>query len=299
MPKRETDRVRDGKDMKRSCYSALVAISLWAVSMGGVLSEAVQATEWVECPADLVETAASDAMPPNRTPAFPCGEVSYSHYVFKKYLDGKIRPFFVEGPRRGQVRSTLSYKQLKALLDSGKPVSPELRMTRKTLAKLVSQLETARAVAERYRDVQVALQDGFTVGLDAKSGTSHFFHEARLHDGVFNAAEPEMLMYRKDKNGQWEFTGTLAYMVGRDRIGDDHPEGFAGPLDNWHVHYNQCSLVSEMVSDPKSCEALGGLWVQDFGWMIHVWAMVENPNGVFALRRPPEQPGGVVSEHKH
>ena len=68
-------------------------------------------------------------------------------------------------------------------------------------------------------------------------------------------------------------------------VGDQHPEGFVGPLDNWHVHYFLC-ISPELISrtaDVQTCEQTGGRFRQTLGWMIHAWVHDDNPMGVFSM----------------
>ena len=71
-------------------------------------------------------------------------------------------------------------------------------------------------------------------------------------------------------------------------IGNDHPEAFAGPLDNWHIHYNLCRGNSDGRDSflPRSeCEAAGGNFSASLGWMIHAWVDPAHDNdlGVFSM----------------
>ena len=84
---------------------------------------------------------------------------------------------------------------------------------------------------------------------------SHFYQPSWLGDGFF-PSRPEILLYAladgtmpdgpvgQCVDGSWN--GTPMKLVGTSFIippaviGNDHPETFAGPLDNWHIHYNLC-----------------------------------------------------------
>jgi hypothetical protein len=71
---------------------------------------------------------------------------------------------------------------------------------------------------------------------------------------------------------------------------DEHPAGFAGPLDNWHAHFNVC-VGSDGVPIPEyhgsrdGCEAAGGTYTDPSPWMVHVYAVPEfdSQSGVFAM----------------
>ena len=71
-------------------------------------------------------------------------------------------------------------------------------------------------------------------------------------------------------------------------IGTTHPETFAGPLDNWHIHYNLCrgNAQGRDTFVPRSeCEAAGGNFSAALGWMIHAWVdpLHDNQLGVFGM----------------
>ena len=78
------------------------------------------------------------------------------------------------------------------------------------------------------------------------------------------------------------------------------PEGFAGPNDIWHYHTNTCLVFrpdgstdsplgadSENV-DSQLCQSLGGVLIENTGYMLHVWTVPgwENPLGVFHETHP-------------
>ena len=69
---------------------------------------------------------------------------------------------------------------------------------------------------------------------------AHFTSRERILDGVFDPSEPEILLYSREDGGRWRLTGT-AFIILTQQVGQDHPNAFAGPLDNWHVHYSLCT----------------------------------------------------------
>lgn len=256
------------------------------LSAAPVSSESLKPAGVPVCPTGLFEAGLSDAAIPIGVPEMPCGEHGSSRYVFAPTKDGKILPVLVEGPRGPQVRTTASYQQLKARLAAKTPVPSEWQMTRDELVQLVDQLDTVRDSTEKYRDINMAMADGYIEGpsIGEVPGMGvHFRHMGRWDDGLFNPAEPEMLLYTRRFDGQWRLMGT-AFVVLREHIGDDHPEGFAGPLDNWHVHYNVCGKDRiRTVLEPEACQQWGGESGHGFGWMIHAWVWEENTNGVFSM----------------
>ena len=202
----------------------------------------------------------------------------------------------VEGPRGPQVRVPVSLPGMKQILESGGPVPDDLQMNRSALVRLVEQLDSLRAATKKYRDIDVALADGYVQagGMVPNMGT-HFIHEGRVTDGVLNVEEPEFVLYNRDEEGQWRLVGT-AFVLPRESdpgssanaVGDDHPEGFEGPLDNWHVHYQLCTLPNRgfRTLSQKACEDRDGTFTPTFGWMIHAWVHDDNPLGVFSMWNP-------------
>ena len=142
----------------------------------------------------------------------------------------------VEGPAGEQVRSKFSYKQLQQLYDQGESSPEYLGMTREELGELVGQLNTVREATEKYQDFELALDDGYAVSRNQFPNMgAHFVNEERLTDGIFNPAEPEFLLYIQGEVREWELVGT-GFILPTGLVGENHPDGFAGPLDNWHVH---------------------------------------------------------------
>ncbi len=225
----------------------------------------------------------TDASPPEDPSELPAGAHGFSHYVLET-LGDQVVTTLVEGPRQEQVRVPISYAQLKELYESGRSTD-EVRMSREELATLVRQLDTVRESTERYRDVDVALADGFTPVTDETPNMGvHFVSARRSLDGLFDPAKPEILLYVLDDAGEWELVGT-AFVLLIPLVSPDHPEAFAGPLDNWHVHYNLCTgpNVASRSATAEECEAHGGIWVPAYGWMIHAWVWVDSPLGVFSM----------------
>ena len=228
------------------------------------------------------------ALPPHDGPARPGGAFGFSHFFFEDLGEGVITTL-VEGPLGEQVRSNLSYLQLKQLYDQGGAPPEELQMTREELGELVGQLDALREASEKYQDVEVALSDGFTPSLDQTPNMgAHFVHRGRENDGVFDPSLPDFLLYIRDggEDWEWKLVGTGFFQPTRI-VGEDHPEAFVGPLDNWHTHYSLCAHVRGTFSaTEEDCLERGGVWSETFGWMIHAYVWVDNPLGVFAMWNP-------------
>ena len=262
-----------------SFVAALSLLPLLASCGGGPLSSSQPATPQRT---PVVDPGLSDAAPPREMPEHPGGAYGFTHFVFQQMGD-QVLTTLVEGPRGPQVRLPYSLPALQEVLSSGSPIPAELQMSRDDLETLVEQLETLRAATDKYREVGAALADGYVKVTDEvpNMGT-HYQHQGRVDDGVFNLEEPEGLIYILDDNGEWQLQGTFL-LLPREAVGDAHPDTFAGPLDNWHMHYGLC-LPDVALLD--GCEMSGGIPVQSSPWMVHAWVRDDNPLGVFHMWNP-------------
>ena len=237
-----------------------------------------------------------DASPPIAIPEGAAGAFGFSHYVFED-VGGEVITTLVEGPVGEQVRTPVSYQQLKAIHQNEGPLD-ELRMSYDQLEELVGQLDTVREATTKYTDIQVALKEGYIQTTeDVPNMGAHFIHPVRALDGLFNPAEPEILMYAGDDDRGWRLVGT-SFVLPREQVGDNHPQAFAGPLDNWHVHYSLCTGPNNISrsSTPEQCAEEEGVWLPSYGWMIHAWVWDENPMGVFSMWNPSVPPLSSTDE---
>ena len=261
------------------------------------------------------DQAGADAQVPRGLTFAAGGAPGYSRYVFREHSEGVV-PTLVEGPLQGTVRCQdealpCSYLELKELAASGAPIPPELQMTTEELATLVGQLDELNAFAELHRDVNTACAAGFVSDqIQTANMGSHFYQPAWIGDGFF-PSRPEILLYAQADGkmpagavGQcvgnvWNgppmvLVGT-SFIIPPAVIGNDHPDAFAGPLDNWHIHYNLCRGNAEGRDTfiPQSeCLAAGGNFSAALGWMIHAWVdpVHDNQLGVFGMWNSSIQP---------
>lgn len=243
------------------------------------------------------------------------GAPGYSRYVFREHSEGVV-PSLVEGPIVGTVRCqdevrTCSRQELKALATSGGAIPDDLQMTADELDELVAQLDELNVFAEAHRDVNTACAEGYISDRTQTANMgSHFYKIESIING-FDPGEPEILLYAladgsmpngplgSCQNGAWNgeplvLVGT-AFIIPPEIIGNDHPETFVGPLDNWHIHYNLCRGAAQGRDTfvPKSeCEAAGGRFSAALGWMLHAWVAddFDNQLGVFGMWNSSIQP---------
>jgi len=266
-----------------------------------------QVNEYIAAAAAF-DQAGADAQFPQGLTFAAGGAPGYSRYVFREHSEGVV-PTLVEGPIDGTVRCQdealpCSYLELIALRASGDPIPPELNMTPDELDTLVGQLEQLNAFAETHRDVDSACADGFVSDrIQTANMGSHFYRTDWIGDG-FDPSRPEILLYAQADgqlpsgpmgqcvDGAWQgapmvLVGT-SFIIPPQVIGSDHPDAFAGPLDNWHIHYNLCrgNNAGRDTFVPRSeCEAAGGNFSEALGWMIHAWVdpVHDNQLGVFSM----------------
>jgi hypothetical protein len=80
-----------------------------------------------------------------------------------------------------------------------------------------------------------------------------------LIDPMFDPLQPEVLLYERDKNGNYKLIGVEYIVID---IGQDHPHFGDHPFD------------------------IGGTPVPVDHWSLHVWLYKENPNGIFTPYNP-------------
>jgi len=298
----------------------------WQLAAGQALSEECAIT--ISNGNDIAGCEpAFDSLPPPLIPKKPTDmqTMHQTRYMFD-VVDGNVVPAMVEGPRGKQVRCQTadlpcSYLALKKLYESGAPIPQELEMTRQDLAKLVSQLDELSNALTRYKNLDQACADGYMkTSAQAPNMGMHLSNRAYMWDGKFDVTKPEVLLVGMEGgetipeekagncvDGKWtgdrrmEVVGA-AFLIPTVNFGENHPEGFAGPIDNWHVHYGICIDPVPLDSVTKEeCLARGLLWVDKAGWMIHAYVVPEfdNPLGVFAVFNPAIWPKGQLTHVHH
>jgi hypothetical protein len=142
---------------------------------------------------------------------------------------------------------------------------------------LEAQLAQTRAAALRFPTVADALRGGFTLADPYSAGIGAHYMRYPQIDGVFDPAQPEMLLYGGEDPGS-PLVGVMFYV---DSI--EAPEGFAGPYDAWHRHFEACvgPHGTRFEQDPEAveCHHHG-----QTGWMLHAWVAPgwESVQGAFS-----------------
>ena len=130
-------------------------------------------------------------------------------------------------------------------------------------------VEKVRRATARYRDVQVAIAEGWVPGTPCVTGPNsgamgiHFVLPPRIGDGEAIAEEPEALIYEPLPNGALRLVG-VEYIIPVDAWASKHPGGppnIDGHLTNLVGAPNRYGLPSF--------------------YELHVWAWEHNPDGNF------------------
>ena len=168
-----------------------------------------------------------------------------------------------------------------------------------TQAELTAQLVTTAELVQRYPTVAAAEAHGihragpFTPGLGTHFVPEGFRPNA---DGVLDEADllaPILIFDGSEPDAP--IAGFMYYA-----LGEEEPEGFAGPNDHWHRHTHICIVTNPdgttdtpLGADDTSvttamCDELGGEMMPLTGYMVHVWTVpgYESERGVFSEINP-------------
>jgi plastocyanin len=296
----------------------------------------VELPDYVALAAGIDEADNDRDLPPD-APESPIGSYGYSRYVYAQSGE-EVIPSLVEGPLGYQVRcqeeeKECSYQELKALYESGDEVPGYLGMDRDTLGALVEQLDRVNVAINQYPDIGDACAAGFVKSTNqvANMGIHMIDNGAR----GFDPDRPQMVLFARDdgfglgrqelgtcQNGEW--TGEAGFepvgAVFNLRLTAEHPDGFAGPIDNWHIHYNTCigrstetASAANVEPEPEAaaaegsrssttgeaCRDRGGTFIPVIpNWMMHAYVAddFDAQSGVFSMFNPTVWPLSTVED---
>ncbi|MDH3705935.1 MAG: hypothetical protein OES57_07690 [Acidimicrobiia bacterium] len=265
--------------------------------------------------------AANDASLPEMIPSGSVGAYGFSRYVYQSKGD-EVVPTLIEGPLGRQTRcqeldQLCSYTELIELYDSGEEIPGYLNMDRDTLGELIDQLDRVNRAVMQYPTLDDACAAGLFVASSQNANMGIHVYDPGAGSG-FDPDRPQMILFAKEGGeriprpdiGRCDgdtFTGEAGFVpvgaVFNIALSPDHPDAFAGELDNWHIHYNTCSggtAENEDQVNPESdvngasatreeCEASGGQFLPVISsWMMHTYVVPEfDPQGgVFSMFNP-------------
>ena len=126
------------------------------------------------------------------------------------------------------------------------------------------QLQRAKAATEKYRDINVAVAEGYFQGGAAVPGEGfHYLNPSRL-GCTFDLEKPAILLYALLPGKTQLRLVSLEYAIPFGCMPADGPppEGFIGSADVWHN------------DEPVPF------------WTVNAWIYLVNPDGVFTLENP-------------
>lgn len=250
--------------------------------------------------------AADDASLPEIQPDRTAGVYGFSRYVFQRAPGDLILPSLIEGPQGLQTRCQdvdldCSYLELKAIYESGEPVPTYLGMDHETLGELVSQLDETAAYLDTFENIDDACARGMFRSSGQSPNMGIHMYDTSAGNG-FDPGHPQMVLFAQEdagnvdgrcQGGEWTGDGEAYLPVGvvfNIRQTPEHPDAFAGDLDNWHIHFNLCQGAGiGSVATQEDCEAAGGNWTGETrSWMMHAYVAedYDSQGGVFAMFNP-------------
>jgi hypothetical protein len=135
-------------------------------------------------------------------------------------------------------------------------------------------IKIVRESTERFKDVSVAVKEGYALQFGCVSGSDsgamglHYVNGSLVGSGVIDATRPQIVIYEPTANGGLKLIGA-DYLVLGDMWNAQHPEGppqLMGQLFHLFESPNRFGLPAF--------------------YTLHVWAWKENPNGAFVNSHP-------------
>ncbi|MCH7891529.1 MAG: hypothetical protein IH921_08510 [Gemmatimonadetes bacterium] len=297
----------------RRVMVCVVAVALIAAACS-TSDEVVVLPDYAAQVADL-PSPPNDRSLPDVSPDGQVGAYGFSRYVYQRQGD-QIVATLIEGPLGHQVRcqqlaQECSYLELRAIYDAGGEIPDYLEMDRNTLGELLGQLARVEAAVLQYETLDDACAAGLTISSAQTANMG--IHVTDPGAGfAFNPDRPQMILFAKEGGeriprpdiGHCDgdtFVGEEGFQpvgaVFNIALSEDHPDAFAGKLDNWHVHHNPCAGGTQensvsgtgATATPEECRAGGGRFLPVIpSWMMHAYVVPEfdAQGGVFAMFNP-------------
>jgi hypothetical protein len=167
------------------------------------------------------------------------------------------------------------------------------------IAKANDIVKELREGIEKYKDYQVALDEGYKIFLpNVPQPEYHFtnYGNGILEAFTFDAARPTSLLYKKTASG-YELVGAMYTMPKRaseEQLNERVPLSVA----MWHLHTNLCMPprgqlrktdwtkfgLRGSIATEDACDAAGGDFKPVvFGWMVHVYPYEDSLDKIFSM----------------
>jgi hypothetical protein len=164
-------------------------------------------------------------------------------------------------------------------------------------------VESARQVAEKYKDYHTALNEGFQIFLpNVPQKIYHFTNYSFAFEAAFsfNPEHPTSLLYEKHGD-DYKLVGVM-YTAPKRFTEDDLDQRIPLSIAQWHEHVNLCMPPDDRKKEallPKAkfglrgsiptkadCDAAGGTFRPlVFNWMVHLYPMEKNEADIWAVDR--------------
>jgi len=182
--------------------------------------------------------------------------------------------------------------------DQHAELQPDKPLDVATREKLAGQLVVARDAAMKYPTVADAKAAGmYLAGKFTPGAGAHYMSMRGVTGGIKNGevdpASPASYIYDGVSP-----TSKLVGLMYISLSAGPAPEGFAGPNDHWHRHFNTCiryaaggievPFPADSDVTQAMCDGVHGTFMKTTVWMVHAWVVPgwESPKGVFSHDNP-------------
>lgn len=125
------------------------------------------------------------------------------------------------------------------------------------------EVERVKSITALYSDFSEATNAGLIDVSGYVPNMGHHYLNPEHADGIFELEKPEIILYVPNDEGIMEMVAVEYSIIPEDPENPGlPPEGFTGSVDEWHFNEN----VGQ--------------------WQLHVWTMLDNPDGIFASFNP-------------
>lgn len=175
------------------------------------------------------------------------------------------------------------------------PLKPQTSEDQQRATEIVA---TLQRTLEKYRDYQVAIEDGYKPFLPhLPLPEYHFTNYWRGFKAAFrfDPAQPTSLLYKKTADG-YKLMGAM-YTASKRATAEDLDERVPLSVARWHTHVNICLPPTGhgqqadwtkfgprgSITTKEECSRVGGRFhPQLFGWMVHVYPFEQTPAQVWS-----------------
>jgi len=155
------------------------------------------------------------------------------------------------------------------------------RVTPENLTFAADFLAKAKDATAKYKDVNVAEQDGYVrITQYLPIIGAHFLNPGPVARRL-DPAHPPILLYDKGVDGAWILAGVAYVMPKRPGVSAP-PSTPLGSLARWHYHSNLCfDLQTLAVAEAATASQCQGRFAAETPWLLHAWIWIDSPEGVF------------------